>query len=77
MRHERGEDGCFWARESQDNNKGGVGNVLEVVVCGGARRWWPDEGWPAARRGEVKMEMRLLVLGLGLNKEILHFGPST
>ena len=39
----------FWARESQDNNKGGVGDVLEVVVCGGARRWWPDEGWPAVR----------------------------
>ena len=39
VRHERGENGCFWARESQDNNKGGVGDVLEVVVCGGARRW--------------------------------------
>ena len=54
VRHERGENGCFWARESQDNNKGGVGDVLEVVVCGGARRWWPDEGWPAVRekRGE-------------------------
>ena len=42
--HERGGDGCFWARESQYNNKGGVGSVLGVAVYGGVRRWWPDKG---------------------------------
>ena len=50
---ERGEGEGFWARESPLCNKEKVGSVLGVAVCGGVRRWWPDEGWPAVRkRGE-------------------------
>ena len=45
----RGGDGCFWARESQHNNKEDVGSVLGVAVYGGVRRWWPGFGWPAVR----------------------------